>query len=68
MKTLSGKEFARLLEKRGWTLRRTKGSHYVYTKEGTPARVSVPVHGNRPLKRGLLRHLMKIAGIDDSEI
>jgi hypothetical protein len=31
-------------------------------------RISVPVHGNQPLKRGPQRHLMKLAGIgDDSE-
>jgi hypothetical protein len=27
-------------------------------------RLSVPVHGNSPLKRGLLLHLLKAAGID----
>src|SRR5829696_2155832 len=25
----------------------------------------VPIHGNRPLKRGLLRHLLKLAGIGE---
>ena len=68
MKSLSGKEFTRLLEDKGWSLRRTKGSHHVYTKEGEPARISVPVHGDKPLKIGLQRHLMKIAGIDENEL
>ena len=68
MKAVSGKTFAKLLEKKGWELRRTKGSHHIYVKEGNPVRISVPIHGNNTLKAGLLRHLMKIAGIDESEM
>jgi len=68
MKSISGKEFAKLLEKKGWELKRIKGSHYVYTKVGNPARISVPIHKNIPLKRGLLKHLMKIAGIEEEEL
>lgn len=68
MKTVSGRQFARLLEQRGWTLMRVQGSHYVYARPGRSERVSVPIHGNRPLKVGLLRHLMKLADIDESEL
>ncbi|GIW55447.1 MAG: hypothetical protein KatS3mg082_1851 [Nitrospiraceae bacterium] len=32
MKAISGKDFAKLLEKKGWELRRTKGSHHIYAK------------------------------------
>lgn len=31
-------------------------------------RLSVPVHGNQPLKAGLLNHLMKLAGIAEIEL
>jgi predicted RNA binding protein YcfA (HicA-like mRNA interferase family) len=68
MKVISGKEFAKLVEKKGWELKRIKGSHNVYTKTGNPARISVPVHKNTPLKIGLLKHLMKIAGIEEEEL
>ncbi len=68
MKSISGKEFIHLLEKRAWQLKRVKGSHHIYAKEGQPARISVPVHGNKPLKIGLLSHLMKIAEINENEI
>ncbi|MCP4362191.1 MAG: type II toxin-antitoxin system HicA family toxin [Chloroflexi bacterium] len=68
MKAISGKKFARLLEKRGWELKRIKGSHHVYVKPGNPARISGPIHGNRPLKIGLQKHLMKIAGIEADEL
>jgi predicted RNA binding protein YcfA (HicA-like mRNA interferase family) len=56
------------LESNGWTLKRINGSHHIYTKSGNTVRISVPVHGNAPLKIGLQRHLMKIAGIDESEL
>ncbi len=68
MSSISGKDFARILERHGWQLRRINGSHYIYTKTGNPARISVPIHGNDTLKIGLLRHLMKIAGIDDQQL
>lgn len=68
MKSISGKEFARLLERKGWELKRIKGSHHVYVKYGNPVRISVPIHGNQPLKIGLLRHLMKLAEIREDEL
>ncbi len=66
MKPLSGRALCRLLEQNGWTLLRVSGSHHVYGKHGERARLSVPVHGSRPLKQGLQRHLLKLARIDDS--
>ena len=68
MKAISGKDFARLLKKSGWELKRVNGSHHVYCKKDNPARITVPVHGNTSLKIGLQKHLMKIAGIDESEL
>ncbi len=68
MKAVSGKELARLLERNGWTLLRVQGSHHIYGKAGSIVRLSVPIHGNRPLKVGLLKHLLKMAGIEETEI
>ena len=68
MKAISGKDFAKLLEKKGWELRRTKGSHHIYAKEGNPARITVPIHGSSSLKVGLLKHFMKVAEIDEDEL
>ena len=67
MKAVSGKQFCRLLESRGWQLKRISGSHHIYLRAGVPARISVPVHSG-VLKRGLQKYLMKIAGIEDSEL
>jgi predicted RNA binding protein YcfA (HicA-like mRNA interferase family) len=45
-----------------------RGSHHIYTKTGSVFRFSVPVHRDEPLKRGLQRHLMKLAGIEDADL
>jgi len=63
-----GREFARLLERHGWQLLRINGSHHIYGKAGSTVRLSVPIHGNRPLKIGLLRHLAKLAQIPEDEM
>lgn len=68
MKAVSGKELCRLLEARGWVRKRITSSHHIYARSDSLARISVPVHGNKTLKVGLQRHLMKIAGIDESEL
>jgi predicted RNA binding protein YcfA (HicA-like mRNA interferase family) len=68
MKPVSGRDFARIVERRGWTLLRTNGSHHIYGKAGSTVRLSIPVHGSRPLKRGLLWHLAKLADISDQDL
>ena len=68
MKAVSGKDLARILEKRGWQLLRVNGSHHIYGKPGSNVRLSVPVHGNQPLKIGLLHHLLKMAGLSESDL
>lgn len=68
MKAVSGKQLTRLLESRGWQLKRIAGSHHIYAKQGIPVRISVPIHGDTTLKGGLQRHLMKLAGIEEADL
>ena len=68
MKSVSGKDLAQALERRGWQLLRVRGSHHIYGREGTVVRLSVPIHGNPPLKVGLLRHLLKAAGLSEEDL
>ena len=68
MKSISGKQLARILESQGWSLIRVNGSHHIYMKAGETTRISLPIHGNDDLKIGLLRHFMKVAGIAESEL
>ena len=62
MRSLTGREFTRLVESRGSTLLRINGSHHIYGKEGERARLFIPVHGSQPLKKGLLRSLAAAGG------
>jgi predicted RNA binding protein YcfA (HicA-like mRNA interferase family) len=68
VKAVSGKAFAKLLEKKGWNCQRINGSHHIYTSEHSAARIALPIHGNTTLKIGLLRHFMNVAGIDETEL
>ncbi len=68
MKAVSGKDLAAVVERHGWKLLRIHGSHHIYGKRGSTVRLSVPVHGNKPLKIGLLKHLMKLAGLEATDL
>ncbi len=68
MRSVSGKEFAKVLERHGWSLLRIEGSHHIYGKQGSNVRLSVPIHGRQALKSGLLKHLMKLADISEDDL
>lgn len=68
MKTVSGKEFTKILTRKGWSLKRINGSHYIYSHPDKAEIISVPVHKNEDLKKGLLKKLMIIAEITDAEL
>ncbi|MEO8711497.1 MAG: type II toxin-antitoxin system HicA family toxin [Parafilimonas sp.] len=68
MKTLSGKGFSKLLENKGWILKRINGSHHIYKHSLKTEIISLPIHKNDSLKIGLQKKLMSIADINDSEL
>jgi predicted RNA binding protein YcfA (HicA-like mRNA interferase family) len=47
----------RFLERQGFELLRVRGSHHFYSRE--ELRTTIPVHGNRPLKIGTLRSILR---------
>jgi predicted RNA binding protein YcfA (HicA-like mRNA interferase family) len=63
-----GKKLCNILETKGWKLARITGSHYIYIREGSNVRISVPVHGNKDLKIGLLKFILKLAEIKEEEL
>ena len=68
MKAISGKRMAKLARKAGWRLARIQGSHHVFVKDGRMERVVIPVHGNKSLKIGLQRALMKIIPLSEQDL
>jgi predicted RNA binding protein YcfA (HicA-like mRNA interferase family) len=62
---ISGRRARRAFEKTGWLFNRQRGSHMILTKPGVAANLSVPDH--RELDRGLLRGLIRDAGMTVEE-
>lgn len=61
---LTGREVIRALQKAGFVLVRTSGSHYRLVHPKDPSRVAtVPVHSKKALKRGTLHGIIKQAGL-----
>ena len=68
MKSISGKAFCKVLERQGWILKRVKGSHHIYQNLESNAIISVPVHGNKDLKTGTLKALMRNAELSENDL
>ncbi len=68
--SVSGKELCRVLEKDGFKLERQTGSHRIYQKrtEESVITIPVPVHSNKPLKKGTLHNILKKAGITKEKL
>ena len=62
---VSGREARRAFEKAGWTFNRQRSSHMILVKVGVAVNLSVPDH--RELDRGLLRGLIRDAGMTVEE-
>ena len=54
----------RLLEAYGWVLKRRKGSHFHFTKEGERTQ-TVPVVSGRYVKRYILDQVIDLLGLDE---
>ena len=67
MKSVSGKEMCRILERNDWVLVRIHASHHKYKKLGSRP-IIVPVHGNTSLKVGLQHAIMKAAGLTEGDL
>lgn len=66
--TISGKQLIRVLERKGWYVRRIRGSHHVLRHPEIPEALPVPVHRNQPIKRGTLHSILKTAGLSREEL
>lgn len=53
----------RAFERAGWENLGRIGKHFKLRKEGNPYILSIPVHGGKPLKKGLFLALLRSANI-----
>lgn len=68
MKSVSGKKLCKIVEKKGWVLKKVTGSHHIYVKTGINKILSIPVHKNKDLKIGTLKALSKIAELTEEDL
>ena len=68
MKSISGKELIAVLKRNGWTVLRSKGSHFSLKKSGSKNILTVPVHGNEALRPGTLKKLFRLAGLTSDDL
>lgn len=54
------KDLIQLLKEAGWVYDRTRGSHYIYVKDGKS--LPVPKH-NKDIGKGLYHKILKDAGV-----
>jgi predicted RNA binding protein YcfA (HicA-like mRNA interferase family) len=59
---MNSKELIKLLEKDGWVLQGSKGSHHVFNHLSKVGHITVP-HPKKDLGVGLVQKLLKHAGI-----
>ncbi len=68
MKSISGKKLCKIVEEKGWMLKKVTGSHHIYEKPNENKIISIPVHRNEDLKLGTLKSIMKIAELSENDL
>lgn len=56
------------MQKYGWVLKRVKGSHHIFEKDGLETTLSIPIHGNKDLKIGTLKAILKQANLTEDDL
>ncbi len=65
---LSALNLIKILQKNGFTFKRSKGSHQIYYNKNDNKTVIVPMHGNKDLPKGTFYAILKQAGINKNEL
>ena len=68
MKLISGKKLCKIVEKKGWMLKKITGSHHIYVKSDENNILSILVHRNQDLKIGTLKSIVKIARLSEDDL
>ncbi len=64
---LTSRKVIAILENKGFTLVRTKGSHHIFRNEDTGRQVTIPVHTG-DLPQGTLHEIVRQAGLSRDDI
>lgn len=67
MAGIHGDRMIRALERLGWQVVRSRGSHHALARPGRSGVIVIPVHKGRTLVEPLARKILKQAGISENE-
>jgi len=67
LSSLTSQKVIKILERNGFVLDRTKGSHRIYYHSESKRRVIMPYH-KKDLPKGTLMEILKQAGISKEEL
>ena len=67
LSALTSQKVIKILERNGFILDRTKGSHRIYYHSESKRRVIIPYH-KKDLPKGTLMEILKQAGISKEEL
>ena len=65
---VSGKEVAAALQRGGWVLIHTKGSHAQLKQPDRPGKVTIPIHGTIILLPKTLKSILAQAGMTEDQL
>lgn len=57
------KEIEKIIKADGWMLKSSQGSHFQYVHPIKPGKVTIPNHGKRDLSPGVVKSILKQAGL-----
>jgi predicted RNA binding protein YcfA (HicA-like mRNA interferase family) len=57
-------ELFRILRRGGWYIIRQKGSHVIMKHQNKTGQLSIPYHAGKEVKKGMLKSILKHAGIN----
>ena len=63
MEGIKIRDIVKLIESRGFQLKRQTGSHLIFNKHNHPMNVSVPITGNRTLPIGIINSIARQMGM-----
>ncbi|MCU0469367.1 MAG: type II toxin-antitoxin system HicA family toxin [Arcicella sp.] len=64
----SPKNLIKVLESKGWILKRVSGSHHIMYHPERKQTMPIPVHGNKDIPNGLFKAILKKTDVNSDEL
>lgn len=57
------KQIEKIIKADGWEFKEAQGSHHHYIHPTKPGKVTIPNHGKKDLSKGVIKSIIKQAGL-----